>query len=438
MQVRHEGVTVTQEPIADLPDADTRITQWNELMQLLHRREFVFPVIGDLFLTTANNALYIIQMIYLVRNGYTIADISLFLMCSLGTYGLSLLLGGYLSDQFGFRRILTFSLLVYACSPIIFLLVYQNRPLLILLAAVMGFNSALAAPSASIYTYSVLERKQLGRMFMPLFVLSGVGWLGYYAGTLLVDSPFPFVAFLLSSFLVLISVMLFNYGLQSQALVTAERQALAARGFWKALSKFKTRKFALLTLLIMTITAGSFLFNFTLPLRMVQENTEEAKAVGMMISSAFALSMVASLLLTRVLHIQIQNIRHILMLNAVLAGVIAVAGDNTVIIIAAWACFIVISLQASVLLFTKLWEFINVKSGLEQGVFQTITTITGVLVYLTVMITSERFGTEALFLGYVVLSLGCIIVAEWMRNGQNIIPDLVEDPEREAEVAAYD
>lgn len=393
---------------------------FQELKDLAKRREFLYPVIGDLVLTTANNALYLVELVYLLRNGYSPSDISFLLMCTMGAFGVSLILGGLVVDRLGFGRAMTLSLLVYATTPLIFFYAISHKPVLVALALVCGFNSAIAQPAASVYTYSVIDRQELGRLFLPLYILSGVGWIGYYVGSWLLDSA-PFWAFALSAVLVVVATGLFNYGLRGSALVSVH--PLGRRKPLTRLSKFVNRSFALLAVVIVTVLAGSFIFSFVVPMALLGRSDQNSRVVGIMMSSAFAVSMVASLVLNRVLHIRLTNLRHILIGNIVLALVMAFAGHHQVVAVLAWASFIVITLQANVLLFSKLWVFIDVESGIEQGVFQSLNTVTGFLTYLLMMLLIGRVGHAYLFAGYALVTLLCLRLVEVLQGGGELLPE---------------
>jgi MFS family permease len=420
-----ESSQVGQKPTSAQPAsaAARRKATLQELRDLAHRREFLYPMLGDLVLTIANNALYLVELLYLIENGYTASDVSFFLMCAMGAFGISLVIGGYIVDRLGFRRAMTVSLIIYAVTPLVFFYAVSSKLVLTALALLAGFNSAIAQPAASVYTYSVIDRKQLGRLFLPLYILSGIGWIGYFVGGWLLELN-PLWAFAASTVLIGVSVFLFNYGVRGTALTVAEGQSQAGVRLLPRFTKFLNRKFALLALLSVTIMAGSFIFNFIIPMSVAEMGEDANRTAGILMSSAFALSMIVSLVLNRVFHFKIANLRHIFIGNIGLSLIMVLAGQYLVVATIVWACFIVLVLQANVLLFARLWLFIDVKSGLEQAVYQSLSTVTGFLMYLVITLLIDRVASSWLFVGYAVLTLISLGVAHFLQQGKDLVPDM--------------
>jgi len=424
VQVQPSNV-VPQSSVVAPASVDDKKSLIEEVKILIKRRDFLYPILGDLVLTTANNLLYLVELLYLIQNGYNASDISFFLMCAMGAFGISLIIGGYIVDWLGFNRAMTLSLLIYACIPLVFFHFIENRGVLTIIALLSGFNSAIAHPAASVYTYSVIERKQLGRLFLPLYIISGIGWIGYYVGGWLLESN-PLWAFGSSTVLVLVSIGLFNYGLQGSALTSLQKQESTRQLLMPHLAKFFNRKFGLLSMLVVAVISGSYIFGFVVPMSIIGTNEQNSQQAGILMSSAFALSMIISLIVNRVLHIKIEDIRYVLIGNTILSLLAAASQNSMIASIIVWAIFIVLSLQANTILFAQLWLFIDVKSGIEQGVFQSLSTITGFLAYLAITLFVDKIPLWWLFIGYAVFAFTCLVLAVQLSPTKSLVPNLGE------------
>jgi MFS family permease len=358
---------------------------------------FVMPLIADTLLHFAYAVFVIAFILPITQTGKTSKlAIHVFGISQVG-YLCSVVIGGYLTSKFGFKKMIIVAMLFYSVIPISVYYCLGYRDAIYLLACFSGICAGLSTPAAKVQLYDLIPREKRGIVYLALYILSLLSAVGYYVGHVLylTNKSAPFW---LSSFLVFVATMIFWVAPSEKVICEREHQLNLGKLVY-LLRVYISDKFIMVISLICLFVAGNSLFYFAGVFRMLSGGNA-GRNISIVMVAIFVMAIIS-----QSLRKAIQNKPMVLTLSVipVLSIAAAFGYENRLILMLLWTLFMGCSMNARISIFAFLHKFLDVKSGIHMSLYLLAASLGSLLSYGILVGTTIYFELRWVFVGYAML-----------------------------------
>jgi MFS family permease len=374
---------------------------------LIRNPRFILPLLADLALGFAYNIFIIAFMIAVTRKGQ-VADLAagIFVAAQTG-YVIALLFGGYFASKYGYKKVILASLALYALVPIAIFYSMENRADLYALGLLSGVCAGLSSPAASVQMYSVVPKDDLRKVFFPIYFLSALSIGGYFLGhkMYVMNQLLPYVS---ASIIMVGCALLYAFVPAAKDRPEQERD-LTVDKLIPLLHDYVNARFITLIALICLMSVGSTLFFFGCGFRLLRE-----KSAGQDMAIVMAATLLIAVLAPKLLGRAAKGLVPNLICIPVAAMAALLFYETKWAAMSIWVLFGACSLMVNRWIFSRMYDFLDVESGIHTSLYQLATAFGALLSYgMIYWLTRAGDAVKYAFLVYAVLMSALLAWLLW-------------------------
>jgi len=304
---------------------------------------------------------------------------------------------------------LVMSLWIYSLFPLIFYFFAKEMLSLYVLSIVSGLILGINLPSACTCTYKIIPRHLLSRMFAFILATSVIDSVGIMLASYLYtfDTSLPFIV---ATILLGLGAFICSIAVTQHAGYSPD-DAMNKKTYDGKTYSFKdiiSKKFMMLASLKVLIQMGHHILFFLLIIRQIlptlKDGSYSSSTLGYFLTLMISTMIVVSIVVNYIARFRLRNLTQVLLLLVIASILVLVFYNNLYAIGTLTGLFLPLLYTGRNLVFSSLWEVIDVNSPYCQSVFLMIAIFGGVLSYGIVSLSLPYFS-----LWWIVFGYGCVV-----------------------------
>ena len=392
-----------------------RLSNTQATLAYLKQRSTLFLLAADHLAGFAAN-IYLVAALILVSqkigSGVVLAEVMLITQASMLV---ALPIAGMVSEKLGALNALTLSLALFSLLPMAFFLSGVSTVTLRVFSAGSGVAMALNLPSSAAFTYTVVPKKLLPRIFIFIMATSAIDSVGILLSPCLFGIA-PIVPFAVaSSAFLLCAVVCRAGGMCALTTCDVSTSESAPRDLLSLLRFCGTRKFLYFAAAQILYGTGFYVLLFLIPMRVIlpqmRGHADGSSRVAVLLSLIVMGSMLTTIVVNYVIKFSIKTIRATFVMMGVASVAACLTYQNPYALSLTFSLFAPLLFTGRIAIFSLLGRAFDVRSPGMQGAFLSLALLGGVVAFASVNVALRHVDMRWIVSAYGSLCLVASVIA---------------------------